>query len=127
MLTAPSGSPIPSISRASSSASSGVSGDGLTTTEQPASSAGTSLERVVVWATFQGGIATTTPAGSRSTVPATWPASPSRSSSHGKRRACAAIARMIATEPLACEPVVQRIGAPISAVSVCPMSSTCAW
>ena len=67
MLTTPGGKPQPSTMSASSRASIGDSGAGLTTTLHPASSAGTSLATMRIWGTFQAVIAATTPTGSRST------------------------------------------------------------
>ena len=52
----------------------------------PASRAGTTLEIVVNWGTFQGGIAATTPTGSRRTITSV-PSAPGLVSSHGKSRA----------------------------------------
>ena len=46
----------------------GVSGAGLSTTVQPAASAGPTLARLIWWGKFHGVIAATTPAGSRRTV-----------------------------------------------------------
>src|SRR3984957_11111434 len=62
-LKTPGGSPALSATSASSSASSGVSGDGLSTTVLPAASAGTYLNADSVCGTFQGMIAATTPTG----------------------------------------------------------------
>ena len=55
-------------SRPSSQASQGVSGAGLSTTVQPAASAGPTLARLIWVGTFHGVIAATTPTGSRRTV-----------------------------------------------------------
>ena len=81
-LTTPGGSPISSSMSASSSASSGDSGAGLSTTQQPASRAGTSLVAIRNWGMFHGTIAATTPTGSRRM----WrsePKKPGRISCHG--------------------------------------------
>src|SRR5690349_2771726 len=62
-LNTPAGTPAFSATSASSRASSGVSGDGLSTTVQPAASAGTYLNAAWVCGTFQGVTAATTPTG----------------------------------------------------------------
>src|ERR1700742_1682065 len=62
-LKTPAGNPALSATSASSSASSGVSGDGLSTTVLPAASAGTYLNADSVCGTFHGVIAATTPTG----------------------------------------------------------------
>ena len=63
-------------------ASSGVSGDGLITIEQPASSAGASFDIVTNCGTFHGTIAPTTPTPSWRTITSP-PSTPARRSSHG--------------------------------------------
>src|SRR5262249_62194827 len=62
-LRTPAGSPAFSAISARSRASNGVSGDGLSTTVQPAASAGAYLNAVCVCGTFHGVIAATTPTG----------------------------------------------------------------
>ena len=72
MLTTPGGSSSSSRISPSSTASSGASGDIFTTTVQPASRAGASLEASIRIGPFQGMIAPTTPTGSwmsRPTLP----------------------------------------------------------
>ena len=81
-LTTPSGKPASSTHCAISNASSGVSGDGFTTTAHPASRAGASFDMIVTWGTFHGAIAPTTPTASCRTM-ARPPANPARSSSQG--------------------------------------------
>ena len=82
-LTTPSGTPASSAMRSSSSAVSGVSSAGLSTTVLPAASAGPSFQAAIVSGKFHGTISPTTPSGSRkvtSTPPATGIVSPSRRS-----------------------------------------------
>ena len=68
-LKTPGGMSVSSAtSRPSSQASHGVSGAGLSTTVQPAASAGPTLARLIWVGTFHGVIAATTPTGSRWTV-----------------------------------------------------------
>ncbi len=68
-LSTPGGRSVRSAaSRPSSQASHGVSGAGLSTTVQPAASAGPILARLIWVGTFHGVIAATTPTGSRRTV-----------------------------------------------------------
>ncbi len=68
MLTTPGGRPSSSTISARSRASSGVSGAALTTTAQPASSAGASFDTMRNCGMFQGTMAATTPTGSRRSV-----------------------------------------------------------
>ena len=68
MLTTPGGRPICSSISASSSASSGDSGDGFSTTVHPASSAGMSLVAMRNCGMFHGMMAATTPTGSLQTM-----------------------------------------------------------
>ena len=79
-LTTPSGRPASSASRSNSSAVSGVSSAGLSTTVLPAASAGASFHEAIASGKFHGTISPTTPSGSRnvmSTPPATGIVSPS--------------------------------------------------
>ena len=64
-LTTPSGSPASRAIRSSSSAVSGVSSAGLSTTVFPAASAGATFQAAIVSGKFQGTISATTPSGSR--------------------------------------------------------------
>ena len=64
----PAGMPASSASSAMRTASSGVSGAGLSTMVQPASSAGASFDIVTNCGTFHGTIAATTPTASRRTI-----------------------------------------------------------
>ena len=78
-LTTPSGSPASSAIRSNSSAVSGVSSAGLSTTVLPAASAGASFQIAIASGKFHGTISPTTPSGSRkviSTPPATGIVSP---------------------------------------------------
>ena len=73
-FSTPSGRPASSAIRSSSSAVSGVSSAGLSTTVLPAASAGATFHEAIVSGKFQGVISPTTPSGSRnvmSTPPAT--------------------------------------------------------
>ena len=67
MLTTPSGSPASAQASARMWESSAVCGAGLSTTVQPAASAGPSFIMVIIWGKFQGTIAATTPTGSSTT------------------------------------------------------------
>src|SRR5690606_7823279 len=68
-LNTPAGMSVCSATRRPSSAAThGVSGAGLSTTVQPAASAGPTLARLIWVGTFHGVIAATTPTGSRRTV-----------------------------------------------------------
>ncbi|MNS79401.1 hypothetical protein D3C72_1130550 [compost metagenome] len=64
-LSAPGGKPASSASSASRSAVSGVSSDGLSTTVQPAASAGATFHSAMASGKFHGTMAATTPTGSR--------------------------------------------------------------
>ena len=64
-LKQPAGKPARSASSAMASADSGVSSAGLTTTVQPAASAGATLRAIIALGKFQGVIAATTPTGWR--------------------------------------------------------------
>src|SRR5690242_2907427 len=77
----PSGRPASLAISPSRYASSGDSGDGFSTTVQPASSAGASLAAATNCGTFQGTTAATTPTGSRRTR--IGPSTPSLRSSYG--------------------------------------------
>src|SRR5262245_24094415 len=66
-LNTPAGTPAFAATSASSSPSSGVSGDGLSTTVQPAANAGTYLNAAWVCGTFHGVTAATTPTGTYDT------------------------------------------------------------
>lgn len=79
MESTPSGSPASLAISPSMYASSGVSGDGLSTTVQPVSSAGASLAAATNCGTFHGTTAATTPTGSRRTRMG--PSAPARPSS----------------------------------------------
>ena len=68
-LTTPSGIPASSAIRSNSSAVSGVSSAGLSTTVLPAASAGASFHAAIVSGKFQGVISATTPSGSRKVMP----------------------------------------------------------
>ncbi len=73
-LTTPSGSPASTAIRSSSSAVSGVSSAGFSTTVLPAASAGATFHEAITSGKFHGTIIPTTPSGSRkvmSTPPAT--------------------------------------------------------
>ncbi len=63
-LNTPGGTPASSASSARRSAVSGVSGDGFSTTVQPAASAGISFHVAIISGKFHGTIAATTPTGS---------------------------------------------------------------
>ena len=63
-LNAPGQMPASMASSTSRNAVSGVSGDGLMTTEHPAASAGTSLQTAIITGKFHGTIPATTPTGS---------------------------------------------------------------
>ena len=79
-LTTPSGSPASSASRSNSSAVSGVSSAGLSTTVLPAARHGASFHEAIVSGKFHGVIRATTPSGSRNVIatpPATGIVSPS--------------------------------------------------
>ena len=79
-LNTPSGMPASTTIRSSSTAVSGVSSAGLSTTVLPAASAGPSFHEAIASGKFQGVISPTTPSGSRnvrSTPPATGIVSPS--------------------------------------------------
>ena len=65
-LTTPSGTPASAMSSASRSAVSGVCSAGLSTTVQPAASAGPSFHAAISSGKFHGMICPTTPTGSRS-------------------------------------------------------------
>src|SRR5918994_6462023 len=65
MLSTPGGSPTSSAIAPSSSSTSGVISDGLSTTVQPAASAGATFQAVVTSGKFQGTISAATPAGSK--------------------------------------------------------------
>jgi len=67
-LNIPFGKPARCASSASASALSGVSSEGLTTTGQPAASAGAHLRVIMAIGKFQGVIAATTPTGWRITT-----------------------------------------------------------
>ena len=64
-LTTPGGNPAWSISSANPSVDAGQCSDGLTTTVQPAASAGASFQVISSSGEFHGVIAATTPTGSR--------------------------------------------------------------
>ena len=68
-LTTPSGIPAASAIRSNSSAVSGVSSAGLSTTVLPAASAGASFQAAIVSGKFHGVISPTTPSGSRTVMP----------------------------------------------------------
>ena len=79
-LTTPSGRPAPMAIRSNSSAVSGVSSAGLSTTVLPAASAGASFHAAIDSGKFHGVISPITPSGSRNvmaTPPATGIVSPS--------------------------------------------------
>ena len=85
MLTTPAGTPASWRISASRMASSGVSGDGLSTIVQPDTSAGASFDMVTNCGTFHGTMAATTPTGSRRTITGE-PRTPMRDSSHSSSR-----------------------------------------
>jgi len=66
-LTTPAGKPTEAMIRASSSSASGGTSAGLSTTQQPAASAGASFQAVVTIGKFHGTIRPTTPQASRRT------------------------------------------------------------
>jgi len=66
-LKTPFGTPARSASSASASADSGVASAGLSTTQQPAASAGATLRVIIAAGKFQGVIAAQTPIGSLAT------------------------------------------------------------
>ena len=68
MLRTPGGSPTSSAIAPSSSSTSGVISEGLSTTVQPAASAGATFQEVVTSGKFQGTISAATPAGSKRTA-----------------------------------------------------------
>ena len=81
MLSTPAGSPASCTISARRYASSGVSGDGFSTTVEPDARAGPSFSDVTNSGTFHGTIAPTTPTGSRRT--SVGPRMPGRRSSNG--------------------------------------------
>lgn len=93
-------------------ASSGDSGEGLSTTVQPVSSAGASLAAATNCGTFQGATAATTPTGSRRTR--IFPSTPSRVSSYVKSRATVIAASHTIIAPSACARTLQEYGEPFS-------------
>ena len=98
---------------------------GLTTTVQPASSAGTSFDRMVNCGTFHGGMAATTPTGSwRTTTSA--PSAPGRVDSHGNSRAIARNASICIHGAGACASELNEIGEPISVEMIVAISSSLA-
>ena len=100
--------------------SSGVSGAGLITIVQPASSAGISLDMIVNCGTFHGGMAATTPTGSWRTM--TSPSEPARVSSHGKVRAMARNASICIQGAGAWARLEKESGEPISVEMISAMS-----
>ncbi len=82
-LKTPGGSPIDSATSATTYASPGASGDALSTTVQPASSAGATLLEMSPIGAFHGMIAPTTPTGSRTSRPNDPPAVGVARSSNG--------------------------------------------
>ena len=115
MLTTPLGTPASVSSSARRYPSSGVSGAGFTTIVQPASRAGTSLDMIVNCGTFHGGIAATTPTGSRRTTTGE-PSTPARSSSHGNSRAMPRNASICIHGAGDCARLANDVGEPISRV-----------
>jgi hypothetical protein len=69
-LTAPSGTPASASASANTKPLSGASGGGLSTTVQPAASAGAVFQAARVTGAFHGTMAATTPTGSWTTMPA---------------------------------------------------------
>ena len=120
-LTTPGGMSVCSATaRASAAAAHGVSGAGLSTTVQPAASAGPTLARLIWCGKFHGVIAPTTPAGSRSTqrcdaTPIGF-ASPRSVRQPSYDSARSAIHPRSATGESNCGPAVRNAGAPTSAV-----------
>ncbi len=82
---------------------------------QPASNAGAILEIVVNWGTFQGGIAATTPTGSRRTI-TSLPSAPGRVSSHGNALAMPMNDSIIIHGAGDCARLENEVGDPISVV-----------
>ena len=102
-------------------ASSGVSGDGLRITVQPASSAGASLAAATNCGTFHGTTAATTPTGSRRTR--SGPSTPSRRSSYVKSRATVIAASHTIIAPSACARTLQEYGEPFCELMTRAISS----
>ena len=100
--------------------SSGVSGAGFTTIEQPDSSAGASFDIVTNCGTFHGTMPATTPTGSRRTI--TSPNTPGRCSSHGYDWAMVMKALSIIQLAGACARFEKLMGEPISSVMTVAMS-----
>ena len=119
--TTPSGRSISSSISANHSASRGVSGAGLTTTVQPAISAGMSFGMIRNCGTFHGTIAPTTPTGARRRC--TSPNRPCRRSTHGNSRAVAMFRCICANAPVAWPSRLKLRGEPISAVIRSAISS----
>ena len=105
----------PAGARPSGSRRAGVSGAGLTTTVQPASSAGTTFDMIVNCGTFHGGMAATTPTGSRRTSTGV-PSTPVRVSSHGYSRAMPRKASICIHGAGDCARLENDVGEPISVV-----------
>ena len=82
---------------------------------QPASRAGAIFEIVVNCGTFQGGIAATTPTGSRRTITSE-PSAPGRTSSHGNAFAMVRKDSIIIQGAGACARLENEVGEPISVV-----------
>ena len=82
---------------------------------QPASSAGASLDIVVNCGTFHGGIAATTPTGSRRTMTSA-PSAPGRTSSHGNSLAMPMNESIIIQGAGDCARLENEVGEPISVV-----------
>ena len=85
-LTTPAGTPASSRTSASTKLLSGASGGGLTTTVQPAASAGATFHADSVTGAFQGTMAATTPTGSLVTRPARSAVTTRRSNSNVRIR-----------------------------------------
>ena len=113
-----------SIISANHSASNGVSGAGLTTTVQPAISAGISFGMIRFCGTFHGTMMPTTPTGARRRC--TSPSTPWRRSAHGKSRATARVRCIIETAAAAWPSRLKLRGEPISSVIRSAISSRCA-
>ena len=102
-------------------ASSGVSGAGLITIEQPASNAGASFDIVTNCGTFHGTIAATTPTASRRTITGL-PSTPMRSSSHAQLAATSMKVLSIIHGAGDCASCANEMGEPISSVMIAAMS-----
>ena len=127
MLITPGGKPASRASSPSRNADSGVCSAGLSTTVQPAASAGASFHDASISGTFQGMMAPTTPTGSLTVYP--------KHSDPGNGATMSAVVPKILPGPqppmlriAPAAPITLRLRAtnpsmPLSTVSICPSSS----